>query len=113
MDEFYETDPDGIDAHTPGAKLDNGKIYADSILAGFPRALWGVAEVGTFGANKYSLGGWQSVADGERRYRDAAGRHRLERQQGEHLDPDSGLPHEFHEAWNVLAALELKLRNEE
>lgn len=108
-----EVDPNGIDIHSPGAKVDYGKVYADSILAGFPRALWGIAEVGTFGANKYSMGGWQSVEDGERRYREAAGRHRLKRQMGELVDKDSGLPHEYHEAWNVLAALELKLRAEE
>ena len=108
-----EVDPNGLDIHSPGAKVDHGKVYADSILAGFPRALWGVCEVGTFGANKYSLNGWQSVDAGIRRYREAAARHRLKRQMGEEVDPDSGLPHEYHEAWNVLAALELTLRANE
>lgn len=107
-----EADPSGLDAHQPGAKLDAGKIYADAIISQMARAIWGVAEVGTFGANKYSLGGWTSVEDGIRRYRDAAARHRLKRQIGETVDPDSGLPHTYHEAWNVLAALELELRED-
>lgn len=107
-----EADPDGLQPSDAGAKLDAGKIYADSILAGFPHALWGVADVGTFGAKKYSLNGWVSVKDGIRRYRDAAARHRLKRQMGELTDPESGLLHEFHEAWNVLAALELTLTKE-
>ena len=110
-DAVTECDPNGLDIHAPGAKVDSGKAYVDSILAGFSRALWGVAEVGTFGANKYSLNGWESVEDGERRYREAAARHRLKRQMGELVDADSGLPHEYHEAWNVLAALELRLRD--
>lgn len=108
-----EEDPNGLDIHAPGAKVDAGKVFADSILAGFPRALMAVAEVGTFGANKYSLNGWQSVEDGERRYRDAGARHRLKRQMGEEIDPDSGLDHEYHEVWNALAALELRLRKRE
>lgn len=107
---FGDADPKGLDQHSPGAKLDAGKIYADAILAEMPRAIWGIAEVGTFGANKYSLGGWTSVEDGIRRYRDAAARHRLKRHMGEVLDPESGLPHRYHEAWNVLASLELEER---
>ena len=113
METFGEIDPHGIDQHSAGAKLDSGKIYADAILAEMPRALWGIVEVGTFGANKYSLGGWTSVEDGIRRYRDAAARHRLKRQMGETLDPDSGLLHTYHEAWNVLASLELEMRGAE
>lgn len=108
-----ELDPDGIDAHAPGAKLDAGKPMVDDILAGFPRALMAVAKVGTFGANKYSLNGWQSVANGVSRYRNAAGRHRLYIQMGEAYDPDSNMLHRFHEAWNVLAALELEIREAE
>lgn len=107
---FGEIDPSGLDAHSPGAKLDYGKPMIDDILAGFPGALWCVAEIGTFGAEKYTLNGWQSVANGISRYRNAAGRHRLKLQMGEINDKDSGLPHRYHEAWNVLAALELELR---
>ena len=41
----------------------------------------------------------------------AAGRHRLKRVRETH-DPDSGILHLAHEAWNVLAELELALRKE-
>jgi hypothetical protein len=106
-----EKDPNGIDAHLPGAKLDAGKVMA-GVLSDFSLALIAVAEVGTFGANKYSRGGWQSVPDGEVRYFDAGWRHLLKRRH-EDYDVDSGLLHDAHRAWNVLAELELKLRREQ
>lgn len=103
-----ESDPLGIDQHAPGAKLDSGKQLA-GVLLDFSRALEAVADVGTFGANKYTRGGWQSVPDSERRYTDALMRHLLKMQR-EELDPDSGLEHLAHLAWNCLAVLELKRR---
>lgn len=104
----YEEDPNGIDQHAPGAKLDSGKQLA-GVLLDFSRALEAVADVGTFGANKYTRGGWQSVPGGELRYMDALMRHLLKMQR-EELDPDSGLEHLAHLAWNCLAVLELKRR---
>lgn len=106
-----ETDPNGLDPHAPGAKLDAGKVRPDLILDGFSLALWAVAEVGTYGAKKYTENGWASVDRGEIRYRAAAGRHRLKRARESH-DPDTQLLHLAHEAWNVLAELELHLRKE-
>lgn len=106
-----EKDPNGIDQHKAGAKLDDGKIYAGLVLGDFANALKAVAEVGTFGANKYSKSGWLSVPDGIARYEDAKTRHWLARMSGERLDSDSGLMHKAHEAWNALAVLELELRN--
>jgi hypothetical protein len=103
-----DQDPDGIKPGEPGAKLDAGKLNA-SLLGDFSLALKAVAEIATFGANKYSRGGWQHVKDGVERYNDAEWRHKLE-QRHEELDADSGLPHKWHHAWNVLAALELELR---
>jgi len=105
-----EHDPHGIDPHAPGAKLDAGKIMA-GVLEDFALALLAVAEVGTHGAQKYSRGGWQSVPNGEERYTDAGWRHALKGRH-EERDQDSGLLHDAHKAWNVLAALELKLRGE-
>lgn len=107
-----ERDPKGIDPHKPGAKLDAGKVRPSLILSDMARAILAVAEVGTFGANKYSDGGWQYVQDGIKRYRDAMDRHRL-RGAIEERDPDSGLLHAAHEAWNALAVLELMLREKE
>ncbi len=103
-----EQDPNGINQHAPGAKLDAGKPMA-GVLGDFGLALMAVAEVGTFGANKYTRGGWQSVPNGIERYTDAAWRHLL-KEPLEPLDDDSGLSHAAHMAWNALARLELQLR---
>jgi hypothetical protein len=105
-----EVDPNGVGQHQPGAKLDHGKVQAAEILGMFSNALEQVAKVGQFGADKYSMGGWQHVQDGEKRYGNARLRHWLKRQQGEGIDPDSSLLHLAHEAWNVLAELELRVR---
>lgn len=105
-----DTDPHGIDQHSPGAKLDAGKPMA-GVLGDFGLALTAVAEVGTFGANKYSRGGWQSVPNGVERYTDATWRHLL-RESQEPDDEESGLKHASHMAWNALARLELMLRDQ-
>lgn len=105
-----EKDPYGIDAHASGAKLDFGKPMSGRLLGLFSNALMAVSEVGTFGANKYTEGGWQEVPDGIKRYEDAQMRHWLKRFSGEEFDSDSELLHAAHEAWNCLAKLELMLR---
>ena len=105
-----EFDPTGAEAHEPGAKLDGGKTLA-GVLSDFSLALQAVAEVGTHGVRKYSRGGWQSVPDALTRYKDAEWRHLL-KSRHEEYDPDSGLLHDAHKAWNVLAQLELRLRME-
>lgn len=107
-DVAIERDPNGLDAHSVGAKLDQGKPRCSLVLGGFARALIEVSEVGTFGANKYTDNGWLQVNNGRERYSDAALRHRL-KSSIEDCDPDSGLLHKAHEAWNVLAELELML----
>ncbi len=104
-----ESDPHGKPLHTPGAKADAGKCLA-GVLSDFALALQAVADVGTMGANKYSRGGWQSVPNAEERYFDAAWRHLLKARH-EELDPDSGLPHLAHLAWNLLAVLEIQGRS--
>lgn len=105
-----EQDPHGKDPHEPGAKLDHGKNRLGLIFAGFPRALQAVGEVGTYGANKYTDNGWESVPNGHSRYTDAMYRHLLKEHAGEQDDPDTGIAHAAHTAWNALARLELMLR---
>lgn len=61
-------------------------------------------------ANKYTDNGWMEVPDGERRYTDAMMRHLLREAEGEECDPDTGLRHAAHAAWNALARLDLALR---
>ena len=103
-----ESDPFGTDPHQGGAKLDSGKTIA-GVLADFSLALLAVAEVGTFGAEKYTRGGWQSVPEGITRYTDAKWRHLLAARH-EPVDRETGILHAAHEAWNALAVLELMLR---
>jgi len=108
-----EAEPFNTSPHTRGAKLDAGKNRANLVLGDFANALWHVAEVGTFGAKKYTDHGWLDVPNGVDRYADAQLRHFLKASQGECRDPESGLLHAAHEAWNALAKLELLLRTED
>ena len=107
---WVEQDPNGLDQHSPGAKLDAGKNRLGLVLGGFPRALWAVGEIGTYGANKYTDNGWMSVENGIHRYTDAMYRHNLKESMGEERDLDTDYLHAAHAAWNALARLELKLR---
>lgn len=111
--EVMESDPLGILAHEPGAKLDAGKNRLGLVIHGFARSLQAVGGVGTYGANKYSDDGWVSVPNGEARYTDALYRHLLDEAAGEEFDPDSKLLHAAHAAWNALARLDLMLRRKE
>lgn len=111
--ERRQADPNGLDQHSPGAKVDAGKLRAGLVLGGFSRALQAVAAVGTFGANKYTDNGWMSVPNGQARYTDALFRHLLTEAAGEALDPESNLHHAAHAAWNALARLDLMIREQE
>ena len=106
-----EKDPNGIDPHTPGAKLDDGKQMAWLCLSGFANALGEVAEVTTQGARKYTPNGWVDVANGEQRYMEAFGRHMLALGSGEVHDAQTGCLHKAQMIWNLLASLELELRS--
>lgn len=106
---------DSADKVSSGAiKYDGGKpcLFRGSIDY-FPRALEQVAAVSTFGATKYAWKGWEGVSEGFERYSDAMVRHLTAASKGELTDPDSKLLHEAHAAWNALARLELKLREQE
>lgn len=106
---------DASDKISQGAvKYDGGKspIYRGG-LGYFPRAISAVATVSAFGASKYAWNGWQNVSDGYSRYSDALVRHLGYEAEGEDVDPDSGLLHAAHTAWNALARLELLLRERE
>jgi hypothetical protein len=104
-----QDDPNAVGSG--GVKYDGGKI---SVWRGavdyFPRALEQVADISTFGANKYAWKGWEKVSDGFTRYSDALLRHLIAESRGELVDKDSELLHAAHAAWNALARLELKLR---
>jgi hypothetical protein len=81
------------------------------VLNYFPKALMAIGEVSRFGARKHNEG----VMPTEWRrfpapvYADSLIRHILAESQGEIKDPESGLLHAAHAAWNALAVLEKKL----
>ena len=108
-------DPNGIDQHAAGAKLDAGKPRLSLVLGGFSKALFAVGEVGTKGAKKYTDDGWKTVENGETRYTDALARHLFLELGGEEYDPDPSMQtlHAAQTAWNALARLELILRRKE
>ena len=91
----------GIESVGPGKKYDEGKTRVDLLPVG---ALQAVAQVLTFGANKYGSNNWQNVRPLSRYY-GAAIRHLYARARGEKTDPESGLPHLAHAACCVLFLL--------
>mgnify|MGYP000945072593 CR=1 FL=1 len=101
------------DLHVPGAKDDKTKPIAGELVLGFPRALEALVAVATYGANKYSRGGYLHVNNFDVRYLDAAMRHLLSYGRGDKTDKESGLPHLAHCLWNIAAILEMETRHEE
>lgn len=89
-------------------KFDYGKPILGTVLSDFGDALEAVGEVGTYGARKYSVGGWLTVSNGYTRYWNALFRH-LFASLREEFDSESNLPHLAHAAWNALAILQLAL----
>lgn len=106
-----EIDPNGVEQHEKGCKKDKGKPDA-SLLGMFGKALLAVAEVGTYGAEKYTRGGWESVSDGINRYTAAMLRHFF-KERYEDYDTDLPVLHAAQVSWNALARLELMLREKD
>ena len=100
--------PDDSKEQPLGRKFDGDKPRAD-LLLDMSRALMAVAEVSTFGAQKYAAHDWLKVPNAEERYMAALWRHLLQ-SSNERFDPDSKLEHYAHVAWNALAILELARR---
>ena len=103
----------------PGAlKHDAGKapVY-QGFLAYFPRAIMEVAQVSAFGKEKYNAeysdkGFMQLVSE---RYADASVRHLLDEViEGTVINKgDGGVRHDAQVAWDALARLEIRLKEEE
>jgi len=104
-----ESDPLGLDQHTPGAKVDAGKPQPELVLRDMADAIAAVIDVATYGAEKYSPKGWLQVDNAFERYQNAMVRHKLKRDMGDNHDDDSHCLHLAHEAWNALACLQLYL----
>ena len=84
-----------VDALRPsgGLKFDSGKLRYSLIP---PETLKALAEVLTFGADKYQKDNWKLLENGKERYLDALYRHLEAYRSGEYLDKESGLPHLSH-----------------
>jgi hypothetical protein len=69
------------------------------------------------GAIKYAWKGWESVPDGFNRYSNALGRHLLKSGVDETMLDENGqvagILHEAEAAWNSLARLEIKLKEQQ
>lgn len=95
-----------------GMKYDGGKQLGGLVYQDFTKAIKAVNAIGTFGAAKYKRSSWKHVPDAMVRYSDAGHRHLLDYYDGQKYDPESGLHHYAHYAWNVLAVLQLILEQE-
>lgn len=99
------------DEDAPGVKHDSSKPLLGLMHKEMARALLSVSESTTYGASKYSEGNWLKLDPS--RIADALHRHLNAHERGVEKDPESGLKHLTHAAWNVLALLELELRASE
>lgn len=90
-----------------GLKHDGGKPRWSLLMRGCADALQAVVRVLTFGAQKYADDSWQSVQNGQQRYRDALYRHMNAIERGELADDESGESHWAHVATNALFLYEL------
>jgi hypothetical protein len=86
-----------------GRKDDAGKLRFDLVDVAFEE---GLADVLTYGANKYGANNWQKVEDPRERYYAALRRHvsdwRKASTAAERLDPESGRHHLLHAACCVM-----------
>ena len=80
-------------------KFDGDKCRLDLIEPAFTE---GVGNVLTFGAKKYEAESWKTVENGLRRYLTATERHILAIKKGEFIDSESGLPHAYHAATDLM-----------
>lgn len=91
----------------PGWKLDKQKLRMDLLP---PEALEAIAEVFTYGANKYEDRNWEKGMSWGRIY-GAILRHALAFWRGEDIDPESGQPHLAHLATDGMFLLHYYLKN--
>lgn len=89
-----------------GKKYDEGKLEWDMIPF---EILEDLVRIYMMGRDKYDKDNWKSGILISRLF-NAAMRHMLASWNGEDLDPESGLPHNIHAVWN-LVAIEWMKRN--
>lgn len=92
-----------------GRKNDQGKLRFDLIPVEAEIAL---AEVLTFGANKYSDNNWKEVPNAMQRYEAAMKRHIASYKLGELKDPETGFSHLAHAQACITFMVALEKQNE-
>jgi hypothetical protein len=85
-------------ANGKGTKNDKDKVRLDLIE---PEFIEGLGKVLTMGAKKYSDNNWQNNLETKRIFA-ALFRHLIAYRKGEKIDPESGLPHLYHMACNLM-----------
>lgn len=80
-------------------KFDKGKLRMDLIP---PEAIEAIAEVLTYGADKYAPESWRLVRPFYDRYYAATLRHLIAWRKGERIDPESGITHLRHALCNLV-----------
>ncbi len=93
-----------------GVKYDTGKADMGLLFVEVPYALEETSKALQMGSEKYGVGNWLKVENGEERYLSALIRHLTAYHQGEKLDKESGLSHLAHAAVNALFILDLETR---
>lgn len=98
----------------PGGSRGNQKVRFADMISDFHLALQSVASVTAMGVGKHGpLGGWRQVPGFKEEYQNKKARHAIAGLVDDGgLDPESGLPHLAHEAWNALALLQFALESE-
>ena len=89
-------------------KYDSGKLKYHLVPS---ESIQAIAEIMTYGAEKYCENSWQGLDDFENRYYDALMRHLEAWRQGEKIDKESGKLHLAHAATNAIFLLWNEIKN--
>lgn len=95
-----------------GVKYDAGKTDMGLLFIEVPRALEEASKALQLGSEKYGVGNWMRVENGNPRYLSALVRHLTAYYQGEKHDKESGLSHLAHVATNALFLLDLERQHD-
>jgi hypothetical protein len=85
-----------MNTNNEGKKYDKDKLKVELLYKDLVKELESVAQVLTFGSNKYGARNWMNLDSAKERYFAAAIRHINSWVKGELKDSESGLPHLSH-----------------
>lgn len=85
-----------MNTNNEGKKYDKDKLKVELLYKDLVAELESVAQVLTFGSNKYGARNWQNLPNAKERYFAAAIRHMNSWVRGDLKDLESGLPHLSH-----------------